>query len=402
MNQAATHFDDALARRNAIVLAFAQALAGGNASVLIATGGIAGAMLAPTKVLATLPVTAYVIGLWLGTLPIGALGRRYGRRAAFQIGTISGIFTGILCTIGVVAGSFLAFNLGAFAGGLYAAGIQGYRFAAADSATPAFRPKAVSWVLVGGVASGIVGPQLIIQTKDLWPPFLFAPTFIAQALLAVFAGLMLTGLRAPAQVEMGASGKARPLREIARQPRFIAAVASGIASYGTMNLVMTSAPLAMLECDLSINDAALGLQWHVIAMYLPSFFTGSLIVRHGVDRIVVAGFAFILLSAVAGLSGTTVWHFWAVLVLLGIGWNFAFIGATTMVTECHQPWERGVVQPFNDFLVFGAMVVGSLSSGALIATAGWDAVNILVLPTVFGALVLLAVQALARRRGRGV
>lgn len=398
MTQPTPTYDDALARRNAIVLALAQALGGGNTSVLIATGGIVGAMLAPSKVLATLPVSCYVIGLWLGTLPLGFLSRRLGRRTAFQIGAASGVLTGFLATIGVVIGSFAVFCLGSVAGGFYAAAMQGYRFAAADTASPTMRPKVVSWVLVGGVASGIVGPQLIIQTKDLWPPFLFAPTFVAQAILAIFAMLMLIALRAPPVTETAATGPVRPLWEIARQPRFIAAVVSGIASYGTMNLVMTSAPLAMLECNLSISDAALGLQWHVIAMYFPSFFTGSLILRFGVDRIVLVGFALTLLSSAVGLSGTTVWHFWTVLVLLGAGWNFAFVGATTMVTECYRPQERTIVQPFNDFLVFGSMVVGSLSSGALIATVGWDAVNMLVVPVVAAALVLMAVQAIGRLR----
>lgn len=402
MTQPTSAFDDALARRNAVVLALAQALGGGNTSVLVATGGIVGAMLAPSKVLATLPVSCYVIGLWLGTLPLGFLSRRLGRRTAFQIGAASGVLTGIMATIGVVFGSFAVFCLGSVAGGVYAAAMQGYRFAAADTASPAMRPKVVSWVLVGGVASGIVGPQLIIQTKDLWPPFLFAPTFAAQAILAIFAIVMLFALRAPPVTETAATGPVRPLWEIARQPRFIAAVVSGIASYGTMNLVMTSAPLAMLECNLSISDAALGLQWHVIAMYFPSFFTGSLILRFGVDRIVLLGFALTLMSSAVGLSGTTVWHFWAVLVLLGAGWNFAFVGATTMVTECYRPQERTIVQPFNDFLVFGSMVIGSLSSGALIATVGWDAVNMLVIPVVVAALVLMAVQAIGRRREAGV
>jgi MFS family permease len=398
LDRTTTHFDDALARRNAVVLATALAFGGGNNSILIATGGIVGAMLAPTKYLSTLSVTAYVIGLWLGTLPVGALNRRFGRRTAFQIGTIFGLLTGLLCAAGVVMGSFALFNLGALAGGFYAAAMQGYRFAAADSATPAFRPKAVSWVLVGGVASGIVGPQLIILTKDLWPPFLFAPTFLVQAALAIVAALVLFAFRPTPPAEATADGPVRPLREIARQPRFIAAVVAGIASYGTMNLVMTSAPLAMLDCDLSISDAALGLQWHVIAMYLPSFFTGALILRFGVDRIVILGFVLILASAAVGLAGTTLWHFWTALVLLGVGWNFAFIGATTMVTECHRPQERMTVQPFNDFLVFGSMVVGSLSSGALLASLGWLAVNWLVVPVILVALGLVLAQKLRRRR----
>jgi predicted MFS family arabinose efflux permease len=389
--------DDRLARRNALVLAVAQALAGGNNTVIVATGGIAGAMLAPDKALATVPISIYVLGLWIGTLPVGALSTRFGRRAAFQLGTLCGVITGLLCCLAVLQNSFLLLNLGNFFGGLYAAAHMAYRFAAADTATDAFRPKAIAWVLIGGVAAGIVGPQLVILTKDLWQPYLFAATFLAQSALALICAgvLMFINIPKPPLAASGANG--RPLIEIIRQPRFIVAVACGVASYAMMNLVMTSAPLAMVDCNHSVTDATLGLQWHIIGMFAPSFFTGALIARYGVEKIIALGLALILASAAISIAGITLWHFWTGLVLLGIGWNFSFIGATTMVTDCHRPDERNKVQAFNDFLVFGSMAVGSFSSGALLASFGWIVVNEIVFPFVLAAGALLVWFTLRRR-----
>jgi MFS family permease len=390
--------DDRLARRNALVLALAQALAGGNSTVLVATGGIVGAMLAPDKGLATVPISVYVLGLWLGTLPMGALARRFGRRNAFQVGTLFGILTGLICYFAVVQGSFLLFNLGALASGLYGSAHVAYRFAAADTASEVFKPKAISWVLVGGVFSGVIGSQVVIATKDLWPPYLFAATYLAQAGLAAVSAIVLMFVRIPTPATIAVAGQGRPLGEIARQPRFLVAVACGVASYAMMNMVMTSAPLAMVMCEHSVADATLGIQWHVIGMYAPSFFTGALIARFGVERIVGFGLFLIVTSAVVGLSGTTIWHFWIGLVLLGVGWNFGFVGATTMVTECHRPNERNKVQAFNDFLVFGSMAIGSFSSGKLLADYGWNAVNGVVIPIVVAAGALLAWNVFAKRR----
>jgi predicted MFS family arabinose efflux permease len=244
-------------------------------------------------------------------------------------------------------------------------------------------------VLIGGVFTGVLGPQVVIATADLWPPYLFGASFLAQAALALASAAVLMLVKLPRPAFARASGGGRPLREIVRQPRFIVAVACGVASYGTMNLVMTSAPLAMIMCSHSVNDATLGIQWHVIGMFAPSFFTGTLIARFGVERVVGVGLLLIAASALAGLAGITVAHFWTALILLGIGWNFAFIGATAMVTECHRPNERTTVQSFNDFLVFGSMAVGSFASGTLLATFGWDAVNGVVFPVVLAAGALL-------------
>ncbi|MGE3144980.1 MAG: MFS transporter [Pseudorhodoplanes sp.] len=391
--------DDALARRNAIVLSLTQALAGANNTVSVATGGIVGAMLAPERSLATLPVTAYVLGMWCGTIPMGWLARRLGRRAAFQIGTSFGVLTGIVCCLGVLQGSFWLFCAGTFLSGLYASAHQGYRFAAADNASEHFRPKAISWVLLGGVAAGIFGPQLIIATKDIWPPYLFAATYLFQSAIAVAAACVLGFLRIPPHpAPAPGTGRGRSLYTILRQPRFVVAVACGIASYAMMNMVMTAAPLAMIECNHTVTQATLGLQWHVIAMYLPSFVTGHLIVRFGVERVTAAGLALILASAAVSMSGIALWQFWAGLILLGVGWNLGFIGATTMVTHCHRPEERHRVQSFNDFLIFGSMAMGSFSSGKLLAFAGWSVINELVFPFVLAAGALLAWQMLRRPR----
>jgi hypothetical protein len=293
------------------------------------------------------------------------------------------------------------FCFGAFCGGFYAAGHQSYRFAAADTASDAFRPKAISWVLVGGVAAAFVGANLIITTKDLWPPYLFAATYIGQSVLALLAGITLMFLKFQRPAPGGRPSRGgRPLAEIARQPRFAIAVICGVAAYALMNLVMTSAPLAMVDCGHPVNYAILGTQWHVLGMYLPSFITGSLIVRFGVERIVISGLAITALSAVVGLSGTTVAHFWITGTLIGIGWNFAFVGATTIVTQCHRPEERYRVQSFNDFLIFGAMTISSFSSGALLARLGWSAVNAVVFPPVILAGALLIWLTLRGRRAQ--
>ena len=380
---------DRLARRNALVLAIAQALAGGNNTVLVATAAIVGTMLAPDKGLATLPISVFVLGMWMGTLPMGVLARRLGRRSALQIGTVCGVLTGLICCVAVLQGSFLLFNVGAVFSGFYASAHQSYRFAAADTASEEFRPKAISWVLIGGVFAGVVGAQLVIATQNSWPPYLFAATYIGQSALALIAGGVLMFVNIPKPPPRSAVGDGRPLSEIAREPRFIVAVACGVAAYSMMNMVMTSAPLAMVMCNHSITDATLGLQWHVLGMYAPSFITGSLISRFGLERITGLGFALIIVAAGIGIAGISLWHFWIGLALLGVGWNFAFIGATTMVTHCHRPNERNKVQAFNDFLVFGSMAIGSFSSGQLLASFGWATVNEVVFPVVLAAIALL-------------
>jgi len=381
--------DDQLARRNAMVLAVAQALAGGNNTVIVASASILGAMLAPDKGLATLPITGMVFGMWFGSLPLGMLARRVGRRFALQCGSAFGVLSGLISYTAAMQGTFWLLILGTFCGGLYAAAHMSYRFAAADTASERYRAKVVSWVLAGGVFAAVIGPQIIIFTKDLLAPHLFAASYLAQSACAVLAAIVLQFVRVP-PLAPKTIVQARPLSAIVGTPRFIVAVACGVASYAMMNMVMTSAPLAMVGCGHSVTDAALGIQWHVLAMYAPSFITGTLITRFGVARITALGLTLIGATAIVGLSGITVAHFWTALVLLGCGWNFAFIGATTMVTQCHRPEERNKVQSFNDFLIFGSMAVSSFSSGQLLENLGWSAINVVVLPTVVVAGAMLA------------
>lgn len=392
--------DDNLARRNAMVLAVAQALAGGNNTVIVSTASIVGAILAPDKGLATLPITCMVIGMWLGTLPVGALARVFGRRFALQTGSVFGILSGLISYTAVMNGQFWLLLVGTFCGGLYAAAHQSYRFAAADTASEAYRPKVVSWVLAGGIFAALIGPQLVIFTKDMLSPHLFAASYLGQSACALLAAAVLQFVKVP-PVAATRVVNARPLIEIVRSARFIVAVACGMASYAMMNMIMTSAPLAMIGCGHSVTDATLGIQWHVLAMYAPSFVTGSLIARFGVERITGIGLSLIALTAVVGIAGVSVAHFWVALVLLGVGWNLAFIGATTMVTQCHRPDERNKVQAFNDFLIFGSMAAGSFSSGQLLEYFGWAAINEVIFPTVFVAGALLVWLA-ARKRIRPV
>ena len=381
--------DDARARSNVVRLAAAQALTGANSAVIFATGSIIGATLAPSISLATVPLSLYVLGMAAGTLPVGAISRAYGRRVAFMIGTVLGTATGVLGAFAVLHASFWLFCCATFLGGLYGAVAQSYRFAAADGASAAYRPKAVSWVMAGGVFAGVLGPQLVQWTMDIWQPYLFAFSFVVQAAVALLAMAVLAGVDAPKPAPADLHG-GRPLFEIVRQPRFIAAALCGIIAYPMMNLVMTSAPLAMKICGLTLSDSNFGIQWHIVAMYGPSFITGSLIARFGAPAIVALGLTLEAVAATIGLTGITAMHFWATLMVLGIGWNFGFIGASALVLETHLPQERNKVQAFNDFLVFGMMAIGSFSSGQLLANYGWSAVNMVVYPPVLLGLVVLA------------
>jgi len=395
-----TFVDDRLAKRNALLLALAQAIGGASASIVIATGPLIGyMMLGEDKSLATLPVSTMVLGTAFGTIPAGMIMRRFGRRTGFMGAALLAAFAGLLASFSVFQDRFLLFSLACCLSGLAGAFVQQYRFAAADTASNAFKSKAISWVLAGGVLAGVVGPQTVIATKSLFEPILFAGTYLAQAGLALIAFLLVAFIKIPKPPRIShAQAGGRPLGEIMSQPRFLVAVACGICSYALMSLVMTATPLAMIACGLSETDAALGIQWHVLAMFGPSFFTGNLIGRFGKERIVSVGLALLAACSIVALMGIDVTHFWTALVLLGLGWNFGFIGATAMLTDTYRPEERNLVQAVNDFLVFGFVAAASFSSGALLNIFGWETVNILVFPFVFLCLGLLGWLVLAERK----
>lgn len=378
-------------------LAVAQALTGANSAVVFATGSIIGAMLAPDMSLATLPLSVFVVGMASGTLPTGAISRRYGRRTAFILGSSCGVICGALALVAILYQSFVLFCVATFISGLYGSVAQSYRFAAADGASVEYRPKALSWVMAGGVFAGVLGPQLVQWTMELWQPYLFAASYAAQIIVAFVAMAILAGVDAPPPSAAETAG-GRPLLEIIRMPRFIAAALCGVVSYSLMNLVMTSAPLAMQLCGLTLSDSNFGLQWHIVAMFGPSFFTGALIGRFGAATIVTVGLMLEAAAAVIGLAGITAMHFWIALIVLGLGWNFGFVGASALVLETHRPSEKNKVQAFNDFLVFGTMAIGSFSSGQLLASYGWNAVNLVVFPPIAIGFVALAIDVITRRR----
>lgn len=382
-------------RGNVLRLAIAQALAGANSTVVYATGAIIGNMLAPSKALATLPISLFVVGMAASTLPAGAIAQRHGRRAAFLIGTGCGVLTGLLAALAVLLGSFWLFCAATLLGGSYAAVVLSFRFAAADCVPPERRPRALSAVMAGGVFAGVIGPQLVTYTMDLWLPYTFAATYLAQAAVAALSAIVLLCVRLPRPTAAEIAG-GRPLGAIARQPRFVTAAVCGVVSYLLMNFLMTAAPLAMQLCGLSLEAANLGIQWHVIAMYAPSFFTGRLITRFGAPGVVAAGFGLTAASAAVGLMGVDVPHFWLSLILLGVGWNFGFVGASALVLECHRPEEKTRVQSFNDFVVFGTMVIGSFLSGSLLTSYGWSTILWLSFVPLGIAAAALAFTALSR------
>ena len=384
-------------KRNVGLLAGCQALLLCNGVTLIAVNGLAGAKLAPTPTLATLTVTGYVIGTALMTLPASWFMKHYGRRAGFIVGALLGILGGLTCALAVSIGSFWLLCLGTLCAGTYNAfGLQ-YRFAAADMAPADWKPKAISWTLAGGILGGFIGPWAGKITRDIWAVE-FAATYASLSVFAVVALLIASRLRVPEMADAGQQGSGRPLAEIARQPAFVVAVLAAALGYGTMNLLMAATPLAMDICGLPFGDAAFVLQWHVLGMYGPSFFTGSLIKRFGVLSILMAGVVLMFACIALALSGVTLMHFWWALFLLGVGWNFLYIGGTTLLTETYKPAERAKVQGGNDFLVFGVQAVSSLSAGALVLGGGWYTLNLYAIPAVIVIAIGVGALMLHRRR----
>ena len=372
-------YDDSKAMRNAFVLAVAQALYGSTTTALVVTAGLIGSQLAPNAFWATMPMTAMIVGTALTTYPQSLLMRRIGRRTGFILAALVGSAGALTGATGIFLRRFELVLLGALLIGVYQASSSYYRFAAADLASPAFRGKAISWVMTGGIISALLGSVMVMYTVDLFAPVTFAGTWVTMACLAALATLVLAFVDIPKQ-DAAITASGRPLGQIASQPAYIVAAGVAMVSYGIMVLVMTATPVAMLGCGFSVQDSSWVIQWHALAMYVPSFFTGAVITRIGASRTSIIGMVMLVLAAVAGLLGIHFENFAVGLVLLGIGWNFGYIGGTTLLTNTYEPLERNKAQGLNDLLVFGTTTITSLSAGALMAGAGWNAVNWAVIP----------------------
>ncbi len=369
-------------------------------TLLITVVALIGYSLASVKVLATLPLTFQFVAMALTTIPASLLMRRVGRRFGFMIGLAVGIAGSGLGAYAIVASSFWGFCGASMLMGAANAFGQLYRFAAADVASEGFRSRAISLVLAGGVVAAFVGPTLASWSQDLIAPALFAGSYLAIAGLQLATVLTLVFLDVPKPVAPSRDRAGRPLGVICRQPTFIVAVISGMFAYAVMNLVMTSTPLAMSGGSHTFEETAFVIQWHVLGMFAPSFFTGSLIKRVGTLNVIATGAALAALAVAVNLSGEALWQFWVALFLVGIGWNFMFIGATNLLTTVPDQTEQAKTQAMNDFIIFGTVAISSLSSGATYAALGWSAVNLLVLPmiiTVFIANIWLRAKGEAVR-----
>jgi len=378
--------DDRRARRNVAVLVAAQAVLGAQMPMIFVVAGLAGQSLASNICFATLPISLIVLGSMLSATPVSHLMQTYGRRAGFMLGAGAGAIGGAIGAYGLYVASFPIFLLGSLITGTYMSAQGFYRFAAADTASDGFRPKAISYVMAGGLLSAIIGPQLVKLTAQsmIIPFFGTYLAVIALNLGGAFLFLLLDIPKPPIPSEDAPRGRTR--MELLKTPRIAVAVICAMVAYALMNLVMTSTPLAVVGCGFTENNAADIVTAHVLAMYLPSFFTGHLIARFGVERIVATGLLILAAAGAVALQGIEISNFFAALILLGLGWNFGFIGATTMLAGAHAPHERGRMQGLNDLLVFGGVTFASLASGGLMncsggdAETGWTAVNLAMAP----------------------
>ncbi|WP_425466552.1 MFS transporter [Paracoccus subflavus] len=393
--------DQHRARRNVIVLVAAQAILGAQMSVIFIVGGLAGQILAPYPCIATLPLSMIVLGSALTARPLARFMQDRGRQAGFMLAVLAGGLGAALAAWGLSAGSFWLFMGGSLLTGVYMSAQGFYRFAATDLASEDYAPRAISWVMAGGLAAAIIGPALVRATDGLTAvPFL--ATYLAVIGLNAMGPILFAFLDSPLPASRATGPDAgRPLALLVRQPRIAVAMICGMVSYALMNLVMTSTPLAVVGCGFAPRDAANIVSAHVLAMFGPSFFTGHLIARFGAERIVAAGLFLLAIAGAAALSGVELGNFFAALVLLGMGWNFGYIGATAMLTRAHAPEERGRIQGLNDAVVFGGVFLASLSSGGLMncsggsVVAGWNAVNLAMLPFLVlagGALIWLMLR----------
>ena len=378
--------DDTRAKRNVMVLVAAQAVVGAQLPILFIIGGLAGQMLASNPCWATLPISLIVLGSMAAATPLSSFMQAYGRRAGFWVACGAGAVGAAISAYALMLGSFELFLLGSFITGTYMSANGFYRFAATDTASPEFRPKAISYVMAGGLLSAVFGPQLVSITTDAMPvPFL--ATYLTVIALNIAGVALLSALDIPTPVKPTSNSVAgRSRRELLTVPVVAVAVICGTVAYALMNLVMTSTPLAVVGCGFNTSDAANIVSAHVLAMYAPSFFTGHLIVRFGARAIIATGLVILGASGAVAMTGVELEQFYIALILLGIGWNFGFIGATTLLTSAHSPEERGRVQGMNDMIVFGGVFVASLSSGTLMncsggtAESGWQLVNMAMLP----------------------
>jgi MFS family permease len=361
--------------RNVLVLSGCQATLQTTGTTMIAVTGLAGFALADDKSFATVPLTCYVLGSAITTIPASLLMNAVGRRGGFQTGTALGMLGAAVCALAMYVSSFWLLCAGMTVLGMYTAFGKYYRFAAADAAAVEFRAKAISLTLAGGIVGGIFGPEMAKRTASLFPEQVYMGSYLSLIFVCLLATLLLARLDIPRLSAQERKDSGRPLAEIMRQPVFLVAALTSMLSYGIMNLFMTSTPLAMHAHDHHFNDAAFVLQWHMIGMYGPSFFTGSLIQRFGVLNIIFAGIVLLFVCIVAALLGTELINFWAALFLLGVGWNFMYVGGSALLTECHTPAERAKTQAANDFMIFVTMTVSSMSSGLLLHQSGWHAVN---------------------------
>lgn len=387
-------------RRNVGLLAVCQALLMTNNATLIAINGLAGLALAPRAALATLPVTFWVIGGALATMLASLHMKRVGRQRGLSAGMLWGIAGALICAGAVWAQNFWVLCFGALVYGVYNAYGQYYRFAAADVASPDFKSTAISLVLAGGLVGGILGPTTSRFTVDLLQPR-FTGAYLALIGFALATLLLLRFIRIPMPDARVQAAPGRPLWQIAAQPKFIVAVLASAVSYGVMNFLMTSTPIAMGVCGHPYGDAAFVISSHVVAMYAPSFVTGRLIKRFGVLQVMFAGALLNFAAIGVALSGIAVTQFWVSLMLLGVGWNFLFLGATTLLTETYRPEEMAKAQGANDQSIFIMMVISSFTSGVTVTTAGWERVNLFALPMVAVVAAAIVWYGMTHHRRKG-
>ena len=382
-----------VARHNTLIYATCQALSGSATIVNITLGGLAGSyLLAADKSLATAPVTGFNLGVAIGAIPAAMLTRWLGRKFGFISGLLIGVVGLLISAWALAQHSFLMFCLGVMLTGMANGFSQQYRFAAADHGTPKVRDRAISLVLVGGIVAALIGSPIVIFTRDLALPVHFAGAYLSVSTLLLAAVIVMAFLKKgqpTSSVGTETLLEPRPLAIIIRQPRFIVAVLCGTLTFALMSFVMTGAPLAMAASGISLDHAALGIEWHVLAMFGPSFVTGSLINRFGKETIVATGMALLVICALVALAGMQLWNFWLSLILLGVGWNFGFIGATSMVTDTYAENEKNKAQGANDFILFSTVAFSSLMSGLVFNFYGWNAINYIIFPVVALALVAL-------------